>query len=130
MKHLRLMQFISRTTGYRIGIHRGKSEYYYLVDSITGAKYRPWVGIATTILSGLLGTVAIFSVVATIGTLAEYEAFGFWTLPIVSGFGVWTYFSTIGARKMHGMFERRPEELTEDYEPSEEELKDWENWVH
>lgn len=130
MKNLRWMQFISRVTGYRIGIHRGRSEYYYLVHSITGEKYRPCLGIITTVLSAICFCLAGCAGLSIGFVLEEYETFGVFTILLVACLARFTYASAKMAEKLLMLFERRPDELDEDYEPSAEEIADWDKWVH
>lgn len=130
MKKLILMQYISRLTNYRIGIHRGRREYYYLVSSKTGNKYRPWVGIAVFILVVICLGVAIYSGIGAASVLADYETFGWWTIPLVAFLLTLAYFNTKAVGKLYIMFEWRPDEINKGYKLSEEEMADWDNWVH
>lgn len=122
-----LMQLLSRASGWCIGIHTGKRNYYYLVGSKSGKKYRPWIGIVTYFTIMFLMYVTLVSFLGIASVPAEY-GFKYWPVSVgLTGLAVlsgWTVVKLINA------FEQRPEFYDEDYEPTEEELADWDNWIH
>lgn len=122
-----LMQMFSRATGWRIGIHTGKRHYYYLVGSKSGAKYRPWVGIVNYFTIMILMFVTLVSFFGIAGVPTEY-GFKYWPASIVLAALTVASGWTVG--KLIEAFEYRPELYDEDYEPTEEDLEDWDNWVH
>lgn len=130
MKYLRVMAIISRATGYRIGISHGRREHYYVVSSKTGKKYHPLAGIIAFVMCVINMCVVIFAGFVTAGIIVEWEYFGLETIPLAILTGSLTCLSTTAAYKLRNLFELRPDEFDEDYEPSSEELQDWDNWVH
>lgn len=125
MKNLWLMERISRTTGWHIGIHRGKRDYYYIVASKTGTKYYPWVGVVTFFAMLLLMLVAVIFLLGFCAVCAEYgikywpASVGLAALTGLSGWALWI---------LYHAFEKRPDTYKEDYEPTEKEQADWVQW--
>lgn len=122
-----LMQELSRSSGWHIGIYTRRQRCYYLVSSRTGVKYRPWVGVVALILMVLLMLVMLFSFLGIAAFPAEY-GFSYW--PVSVGMVLLTYGSWKAFSFLHSLFEERPDLYDEDYEPTEEELKNWDKCVH
>lgn len=124
MKYLWLMGLISKNTDWRIGIDHSK-QTYYIVSSKTGERHSPWLGIITWFLMLIPLCGIIFAPMLATSILVEYG--NFWLSALLYFVA---YLSVKGIMILRDMFEVRPDTYDEDYEPSKEELEEWDNWVH
>ncbi len=125
----KMMQLISEFTMLHIGVRKsrknGEEVYFVVLNSEPNVKFRVWVGVVAWALQLPLMLGVVFGFLAAPDVWNGMEtivAFFVWKV-IAVGCGYSLY-------KLATLFELRPSWNTEDYIPTEQEIHEWNRWVH
>lgn len=128
MKKVQIMDFITAITYLHIGKRwrrRTGMHYFVVLNSNPNVEMRVWVGVVCWIAQGVMLMSTILGFLSVVSSMAEgYEIHWILLSAVITGFSAW------GLYKLEGIFQKRPSWDKEDYVPTEEEWKDWGNWVH
>ncbi len=127
METVRIMEYITQITCLHIGKQRrkGQTHYFVVLNSNPNERKPVWQGVACWIAQIPLFMGTLLGALTFPSTIVEGYA-----LPWIILSAAITVGSYFGLSKMAGIFQKRPSWDKEDYVPTDEELRDWDHWVH